>query len=349
MPFPAALRSALWVLPPLLVASLGWRNPVDGLVRGKWVRHWDTGKGEHTATLCVPAQEPSELPTYLAQLPEVVGALLEAGAAVVVLDLPLPTEKTAAAELIQVARDAAVVLRYPTEPGAADAFTRSAARGEGERAPQPVGHADMTHSWPPREVLGAAPPVEVDGRVIWPLALQAVAELEGVDGPQRDPATGHIVLGGTRFEPTDDTFIFMPYEVPFLHWDRRDEWAQARGRIVTVGACKVDRELTRFGRQPGPVAHGELGETVYDDVFPTQLPALVDLLLALLTWGLAWLGAAVGPARARWLLPLGVGVLGVLGLLLVSLTGAWLGLSGVAVAALTGWLAQGELRRGGAP
>ncbi len=332
-----ALRQTVFLLPVLLIAAAGWRNPLDGIVRGKWVRHWDTRKGEHSATLCAPARSPDELDQHLNELPGVVDALLDAGVAAIAIDLPLTEPHPAHDHLAAVVAEAPVVLPVPVIDGTvgspADPLK---ALVEGPDGGQPVGHREMKHSWPPRAVLGAHGPVGApDG--VWPLALQALALHQGVEAPaQQDD--GRVSVGRFTFAPTDAHLIFMPYEIPFLHWDRREEWSDAAGKVVFIGACRLDRDLTRFGRQPGAVAHGELLETAIDDVFPWRAPAPVDMLLAGLAW-LATLGARLLMPSPSLLGPALIGLVGTLAVLLVALEGVWLGLSGIVAAAVCGWLA----------
>lgn len=263
------------LLAPLVVALLGWRNGFDAVLRGKWVRHWGTEKGEHTATLCLPAQDLDEVAAQIDQLPGKLEALKEVGATVVAVDL--------------------------------------SAFGGPSTVGTEAAHGHMRRSWFPRAALAAEGPV--DG--VWPLALKALADFEGA-APR---SVGH-------------EGVFMPYEVPFLHWDRPEEWGIAQGRIVFVGACALDRELTRFGRQPGPVAHSELVETLVDGVRPHQPWAIWDLLVAALV-GLACAGARRLVPRAGMVLPALLGAAAVLALLVVAQQGLWLGLSGAALAALT--------------
>lgn len=305
------------------------------------MRHWDTRDGEHTATLCAPAYTEAELEGQLERLPEVVEGLLDAGVKTVAIDLPLVAERGLDRDLVSASRGRAVVLPRPVEGGAVGTLApayEAAVTGADQQAPQPSGHLAMKHSMPPREVLGAAGPLATGtGEEVWPLALQTLAVFEGVEAPAPQ-GDGRVGVGRWSFTPTHEYFIFMPYLIPFLHWDRPEEWSQAAGKVVFIGACRVDRELTRFGRQPGVVAHGELLETVIDDDVPRQLPAAVDVVLAALTWAMAWWSRRLVP-RASAVGPLLVGLVGVAAVLLVSLQGVWLGLSGVALAAALGWIA----------
>lgn len=294
---PRTPTNLLLMLLPLLVASVGWRNPIDALLRGKWVRYWDTLIAEETGTVCAPAESWDELPRYVDELPAVVTALREAGVRAV--GIHLPTDSLSGHE--QALREAAgdMPLLLPSDA-----------------------HVDMRRAWSPRTGLGAE---HVDGS--WPMSVAVLAAAHGGE-PSWDG--DELVVGPHRWVPTHDYLIFMPVLIPFHHWDRREEWSAAEGQVVFIGACRIDRELTRYGRQPSVVAHGEMVETVLEGRYPRQLPAGLDVLLALLTGAAAWV------SRGRWALaPIAVGVVAVGGALALSLTGLWPGLTGLALAALT--------------
>ncbi|GEM_PF-2810796 len=290
------MRRLAFALVPLLVALVGRQNPVDALVMGKWVRHWQTLSGEDTATMCLPAQTPDEIADYRGGLPERVRALHEAGATVVAVtaDLSAPHESDAA-------------LREAASSG----FTLFARTGDGAPFAEPSGTIEMdTTAWLSM-VLGAPPAAEQ------PLSVAAYA----------------LHTGGAAVLPHTGPVLFMPYEVPFLHWDEPAAWAQAEGRVVFIGACKADRVLSRFGRQPAPVAHSEIVETLLDEAFPWEAPGWVDAVLAWIVFGVAYVARFRGSAVL-------VGAGAVLVSLLASLGGVWFGLSGLALGALAGWLAQ---------
>ena len=175
-------------------------------------------------------------------------------------------------------------------------------------------HAEMVHSKLPPAVLGAAP--ERGGR-----PHLSLAALEA--------------LTSRSWSLEDEPVLFMPYLIPFLHWDHPEDWAEiAHGRVVFVGACRLDRELTRYGRQPGPVAHGEILETLIDEVWILRAPRWADLLVAL---GLGALSMVLGrrwPGRGG-LLGAGLAAGSLLSLLVLAQTGLWLDLSGAVLAALS--------------
>ena len=282
--------------PVLLLAAVGALNPVDAIVRGKWVRHMDCGKGDVTATMCIPAEDPAGVPAYLGELPERVRALHAAGASVVALDLPITTPEAALLE-------AAAAGQTVFSTGAGAAAARS-------------GHPDMARTWFLPMVLGVA---STSGEAT-PLALEALAAHAGA--PAVRDAAGWTV-GDHRSTDDRGSLNFMPYEVPFLHWTDRTTWAGAAGKIVFIGACKADRDLTRFGRQPGVVAHSELIETMRHGQDVGQVPLGVDLAVA----AGSFLLAAAARARFGAAAAGGVGVVGFLVTMAASLTGAWFGVT----------------------
>jgi hypothetical protein len=292
---PDSLR---WLLrgAPLAIALLGPWNTADELLRGKWVRFWDTQIAEHTATLCLSAQTEAELPAQLEALPGKLELLEQAGASVIGVDL----ERFGGPSEVRVSGGA-----FPA-------------------------HAEMVHSRLPAAVLGSRGPI--DG--VWPMSLHALALLEESPAPE---ALGEgWVMGPHRLEPAGEPVLFMPVLIPFVHWDRPEEWAEVvEGKVVFVGACKLDRELTHYGRQPGPVAHGEILETLHSGFWLFRVPRAVDVLVALAFGALALVLGRRFPARAP-LVGLGVAVVAVFAVLGVALSGLWMGLSGAALAAL-GW------------
>ncbi len=299
----------LLVIPVVLVAALAWRNPVDMLIRGKWVRHFDTGKGEATSTLCIPAESPAEIDGFRGDLPARVRAMHEAGATVVAIDLDLSAPHASDAAL----RDAAATGKT--------LFARSA--GASAFA-EPSGLREMESTWFLPMVLGAV--VASDTGV--PLAAAALAAHLGTEATPQ--AGGSARIGDFLAYADGHLMPFMPYEVPFIHWTDTATWSTAKGRIVFVGACKADRELTRFGRQPGAVAHGELVETWRDARRPKQAHELVDVGVAMFVYAaglLARIRAGLGGAAA-------VGAVAILTSLGVALTGYWPGLSGLLVATI---------------
>lgn len=286
------MRRFILILLPLLLGALSRHNPVDLVVLSKWVRHWQTGHGEQTATLCMSALTADEVAEQRAQVPERVAAMLARGASVVVVDLDLSEPHPSDAALKELALGGRVIFgREPGQPALAE----------------PSGRADMDRSWGLGVVRAAPPPREQ------PLSLVAL-----------EAHLGRPVELGEH-----DVIPFMPYLIPFLHWEDQGDWHLAEGRVVTLGACRPDRELTRYGRQPGPVAHGEVIETLLADQHPWETPWWLDLLLA---GGCLLLGRLArfrgGPV---------VVALGALGLALgVSLLGTWAGLSGLVLGALAG-------------
>jgi hypothetical protein len=291
------------------VAALGWRNPVDAIVRGKWVRYMDTRSGEATATMCLPAATPAEVPSHRAELPERVRALHAAGATVVAIDLDLSTPHPSDADL----RAAAGL--GPT------LFTR---HGDNPPFVEPSARREMVTTWFVPMVLGAAvPEAPAQPLALAALALHARATPSAAEG-------GAVTVGPLTVAADAHTYQFHPYEVPFIHWTESETWKTAAGRIVFVGACKADRNLTRYGRQPAPVAHAELVETWRDARHPVQGPVLLDIALAAATFGLAW----VAGSKSRWLGPAVVGA-GAFGASMgVALTDLWIGVSGLVVSAI---------------
>lgn len=110
-----------------------------------------------------------------------------------------------------------------------------------------------------------------------------------------------------------------------------------------VGACRLERELARFGRQPGTVAHSELIETVLAGQRPRQAPVWLDLLLTLGT-GLLAFGLRRAVPRVGMVGPVVVGVLAVGAALGAALGGWFVALSGPLLAGLCFGLAAGRSR-----
>lgn len=289
-------RLAFAVL-PLAVALLGRHNPADALVMGKWVRFWQTGTGEQTATMCLPAQTPDEIASYRAGLPDRVRAMHAAGATVVAVDWDLSSPHESDEALKQAARLGPTLFG---REGGQPAFA------------EPSGSTEMDHTWILPMVLATGP------QSTQPLSVAAYA----------------LHIGGPARIPHDDPVLFMPYLLPFLHWEDQADWHLAEGRVVTIGPCKADRELTRYGRQPGPVAHGEVVETLLAGQFPWEAPGWLDALFAFLTFGAAYMARFRGGAAL-------VGVVTVAASLGASLLGWWCGLSGLVLAALAGRWARG--------
>lgn len=303
-----------WLLTTLaLLALTASEPPLDALVRGKWVRFFDTGHGADTATMCIPSRTPAALATEVAVLPERVTGLQAAGATAVVLDLDVALLQPMADDgrLDALASGGSLIL----PAGLAGVDSPQVRYGLRVQTRTPVG----------RMVLGL--PADTD---VPPLALQGLAIHQGAAPPQRTP-TGWMV-GGTVIATDGPLLQFMPYLIPFIHWTDRSTWPQAEGRVVSVGACRVDRDLTRYGRQPSTVAHGEWIETALAGQRPAKAPWLLDLGLSLLALGLAALGA-----RLRgWIAAAATGM-GVLALSLVlSLFGVWAALTPIALAAALG-------------
>ncbi|MCB9779857.1 MAG: hypothetical protein H6742_14930 [Alphaproteobacteria bacterium] len=321
-PVPAALLVAL----PLAVASLGWRNPVDALARGRFSRNFDAGDGYTAWTLCVPASSPDELPGFQAALPGVLHDLADAGVAAVGMDLPLSADAELRAATLAAAERLHVAWSVEHDPPAVAAHHRVASNG---MLRTPVGDLN----------LGAKLPA---GDGPWPLAVELLALHHGGDPPHR--RDGALVIGAHRWEDPGHALPFMPYWVGFLDWDDPQSWGEhAAGDTVVIGACRLERELARFGRQPGTVAHSELIETILAGQRPRQAHPWLDLLLTLST------GAAAGALRrfvprAGLVGPVLVGLLGVGGALLASLTGLFLTLTGPLLAGLCFGLAAARRR-----
>lgn len=294
------MRRLLLVPCVLLLAALSRHNPVDLVVLSKWVRHWQTGQGEQTATMCLSALTEAEVAAQRDGLPERVAALRELGASVVVVDLDLSEAHPSDGALREQAARGPVI--FGREPGQ-------------EPFAEPSGRADMDRSWGLGLVRAAPAPREE------PLSLVAL----------------EAHLGQPLELPADELIPFMPYLIPFLHWEDRSDWPLAEGRVVTIGACRPDRELTRYGRQPGPVAHGEVIETLLADQHPWETPWWLDLLLAGLFVVLGRLarfrGGPVLVAAGGLGLALGVALLGI-----------WPGISGLVLGALAGGLLPGRDR-----
>ena len=300
----------------VLVSALGWRNPVDTFVRSRWVRAVQTQNGEATATLCMSARTPEEVRQQRAELPDRVAALHAAGAAVLAVDLDL-TEPHDSDDALRAAAGAGPTVfgRSATAPPFSDAHRH--------------GVTDMEKTWFLPLTLGA--PLPHTGHV--PLALEALAHYEGAPPPVAGPEGWHV---GDRLVRSDIAAMsFMPYLIPFLDWNDRSTWEGVKGRVVFVGACRPDRELTRYGRQPGPVAHGELLETALSGFAPRQVSGALDVVLALATLG----AGLVGRRRFGPQCGLIVGAVAVGAALLLALTWLWLGLSGLLLAGLsaTAW------------
>lgn len=305
------LAALALALPALAASAFGPANPLDALVRGKWVRFWDTGKGHDTATLCIPAEDAAGVSAHRGELPGRIRALHEAGARAVVIDLDLSQADPSDGAL------AAAIAAGPTVVPAGDSapsFDTDAPAASRAQTRTPYGGL----------VLGV--PASPDSGP--PLAIAGLALSRGETPPET--LQGRAIVADRIVAADGDLLPFMPYEIPFIHWEDAATWATAAGRIVFVGACRADRHLTRFGRQPGTVAHGELVETVLAGQRPRQAPPLVDLLLAMTTFGLgSAAGARLGPSAAG-----GIGVLGLLVSLGISLAGVWAGLTPVALAGL---------------
>lgn len=309
MPRPSPWSSlAAIAVPVVLVSALGALNPLDAIVRGKWVRAMDCGKGDVTATLCIPADTPAQLADFRAELPERVRGMHEAGASVVALDLELAEADPALLEAVRAGRTV-----FGTR-----------ADGTAVTTDFPSGNREMARTLFVPMVLGVLATADV------PHALGVVALAIHRGQPHAARPDGSVDLGDLAVRADGSSLNFMPYEVPFIHWSQRDTWSTAKDRIVFVGACKADRDLTRFGRQPGVVAHSELIETILDQRRVAHVPRAVDTTYALVILTLAtWARRRAGRYPA-----LLVGALGFVLAMGVSLTGAWMGLSGPLLAGI---------------
>lgn len=310
-------------LPALVAAAFSPGNPVDALVRGKWVRYFDTGIGQDTATLCIPAQTMAEVPSYRAGLAERIRGMHAAGARAVVIDLDLSTADASDRELAE------AIAAGPTLLPAGDpAPTFTTRAPEASRAQTRTAVGDMVLGMP------AAPP---DGP---PMAVAALALANGESSP--DGLTGSAIVGDHIVTPDGDMLPFMPYLIPIIHWEDTATWATAEGRIVFVGACRAERDMTRYGRQPAVVAHGEMVETILADQHPRQGPPLVDLVLGLTTFAVGGVAGqrigSKGPAVAM--------ALGLATSLAISLMGVWTGLTPVVLAGIGAAIWVGLSKRG---
>lgn len=310
---------------PLAAAALAgvlvaaWAdNSVDALVRGKWVRHFDTGVGDQTATVCLPAYESSELGPQIEGIPERIAGVQRAGATVVMLDMsPELLQPLANEGHLQRLADSGPIVVPTGLTGIAGSKLHV-----GDRAQAAEGLAHMTMGFP-------------TGTKDAPLALVGLALHLGVAPPAR---TGEVwSIADHHSTPADDHHLFMPYLIPFVHWTDTATWAQAKGRIVTFGACRVDRDLTLYGRQPTAVAPGEWMETLLAHQDPKRVPWWVDALFAVAVLG----GSAVpGKRRIR-----GLGALGLAIALGMSLMGWWMALTPIVLAAGLGIAWRGVLGR----
>lgn len=291
----------------LFLLAWTWaHNPVDQLTVGKWVRHWQTGTGTHTATLCLSAETQAEVPAQRAELPSAISALTAAGAVAIGIDLPDPSDAEAAA--VRAAAGSVPVI------------------WEGAVTKMERGLLDMS--------------VGMKGQRSkrWPLSLETLAARDGGEVQWRPDA--HLVAG--RQVPAEEPFAYMPYLVPFLNWDDRSTWAEvAKGRIVFVGACKPDRELTRYGRQPGPVAHSELVETVLDGTFPWRAPKWLSLaVLVPFIFSGAYLRIRL--KRRSYVGEAAISLMGMAFVLGCALGGIWMGFTGLVLCPFVGawWACQ---------
>lgn len=343
---------AALVIFPILAAAQGDANPLDGILRGQWVRAVMTEKGEHTAVLCLPSKSMGEIDKYRAQLPQAFVDLKTAGVKAVGIDISLVGEHEADLS------SAAAAARLPV------AWSRSYVAGSYRNLPKPMSvliersgdlsinpqraaHGRMYTAPIPEMVLGTELSLGTEETVLWPLSLEVLTLYEG-EGPPRWHGTS-LVVGGTVFEQEADYLPFMPYKIPLLSWDRREDWAAiAQGRMVFIGACKADRDLTRFGRQPGAVAHAELVETVMDRVFPLQVPAWLDVI-ATICVGAAAFGMRRTVPQFRLIGPLFIGAVALCVSLAAALTGLWAGFTGIVLAAIFYGIAaeQEEAERAG--
>lgn len=296
-------------VPVLLVMAglVGPHNPIDTIGRAKFVRAIQTREGEAAATVCLPADTEDQVAGYLEDLPRVLRELERQGARALVYDLTqLPSEAQGRTTLPVVVTGGVAAPTYST--------VQVAARG------------DKVRSVGVPVVLG----VHASGL---PVAVAALGLHRGeVAALVEEPVGAQAALEvGDQQWPVFGTLLFMPYLIPFLHWEHTETWEGVVGRTVFIGACRLDRELTRYGRQPGTVAHGELFETLRDAVIVRPLHWSLDPLLALGVYGLAAGARATFPARARWAV-VAVGGAAIAVVLALSLHGVWLSLTGVVFA-----------------
>lgn len=101
----------------LIAGLIGPFNPLDTVARGKFVRAFQTRKGEASATVCIPAETAQQVPGFLTDLPRVLRALEAAGARAVVFDVvPMPSATEGQTRLPVVA-DSAVTYSATQTPG----------------------------------------------------------------------------------------------------------------------------------------------------------------------------------------------------------------------------------------
>lgn len=298
-------KAPLVVLVAALCGAGGLLNPVDVIARGKFVRNYQTLKGEVAGTVCLPAATEADRATQLAALPTLMADLERAGARAVALDVD--------AAAIPPATFTASALPIAVIGGTT--ASAAGAPAAGHRDFVTAGPADVVMSAPAS--AGGVPPL---GAVA--LGLHRAATVRA-GGAQLD-------IGDQGWAAHGGVHPFMPYEIPFFDWDDRSDWSGVAGRTIFVGACRLDRHLTRFGRQPAVVAHGELLETLRDGVVPREGSRAGDAVLGALS-ALAALAAARTSPRVGPLLVAVVGV-GLVGA--AQLSGLWIGLTGVLVGAL---------------
>jgi hypothetical protein len=173
-------------------------------------------------------------------------------------------------------------------------------------------------------VLGL-PASPVDGPS---MAIAALALSRGESAPEN--LQGMAIVADRIVQADGDLLPFMPYRIPSVDWEDRSSWVTVEGRIVFVGACRAERDITRYGLQPASLAHGELVETVLARQRPRQGPPLVDLILGLTTFAIGGVaGQRFGSAG-----PVGALALGLTTSLGISLMGVWVGLTPVVLAGL---------------
>lgn len=304
--------AAVFVVAAFLSAAAGAAsdaNPVDVIARGKFVRAIQTKKGEASATVCLPSTTPEERAKDLAGLPQLLVDLQAAGARAAVLDLPatdLPAPVFTASSLALIAPHSA------STPAAASVRT---------------GHREHAQAGPASVVTGIPAVQNHGGAPVLSIALEALAVHRGAPPPRHDGT--QVYVGDQSWPNADGELRFMPYEIPFLHWSERATWSGVEGRTIFVGACRTDRDLTRFGRQPGTVAHAEQFETLRDGVVPRHGGAAASAMAGVLTTAAAFAARNLAPLLAPGL----VGLVGLVVVAAAQLEGFWVGGTGVVVGA----------------
>lgn len=235
----------------VLVSSVGWHNPVDAFARSRWVRAVATGTGAATATLCMTATTPDAVEAERAELPARVAALHAAGASVVAIDLDLSVPHPSDDDLRAAATLGPTVFGHA--PGRTP-FSSAHRSGVSEMVRTPLFSLAMGA---PRPAPGPAP-----------LALEALALHEGAPPPSADGDAWRV---GTRRVVADRAAVsFLPYLIPFLHWNDPTTWGVVSGRVVVVGAVGPTASSPATGASPDPWRTASCSNRRWSDSIPTS-------------------------------------------------------------------------------